>query len=159
MRITPTIHHRSARVTVTGIGFLGQDEEEPGPNLNETPSKPFVILSKGNIVRISKNKESKTLHEIVSRNWEDWIDYWAVDFEFGNTAGNADLMRSDQAMQDSFRQPVFREHWQSFRTRKDGALETTSAAHSYSKEGRYTIAVRMTDILGNKAFKCVIVRV
>ncbi|MDQ1240028.1 MAG: adenine-specific DNA-methyltransferase, partial [Thermodesulfobacteriota bacterium] len=118
-----------------------------------------VIFSKGNIVRISKNKNSKTLHEIVSRNWEDWIDYWAVDFEYGNTAENTDAVSNDQAMQDSSRQPVFREHWQSFRTRKGGPLEITSATHSYAKEGQYTIAVRMTDILGNEAFDRVVVRV
>lgn len=159
MELTPTIYDRTARVTVMGIGFLGQDDEEPDPTLHETPSKPFVILSKGNIVRISKNKKSKTLHEIVSRNWEDWIDYWAVDFEYGNTAENTDGVSNDQAMQDSFRQPVFREHWQSFRTRRGGALEITSATHSYAKEGQYTIAVRMTDILGNEAFERVVVQV
>jgi len=44
---------------------------------------------------------------------------------------------------------IFENEWQSFRTRPDRDLELKSAFHTYSKPGRYTIAVKVIDIFGN----------
>lgn len=44
---------------------------------------------------------------------------------------------------------IFEKQWQSFRTRKDRSLELTSAPHTYTKPGRYTVAVKVIDIFGN----------
>lgn len=44
---------------------------------------------------------------------------------------------------------IFESEWQSFRTRKDRALELVSAPRQYEKAGRYTIAVKVVDIFGN----------
>jgi hypothetical protein len=39
--------------------------------------------------------------------------------------------------------------WQSLCTRRDREIELTIASHTYEKPGRYTIAVKVVDILGN----------
>ena len=44
---------------------------------------------------------------------------------------------------------IFENEWQSFRTRKNRDLELTSAAHTYTAKGRYTVAVKVIDIVGN----------
>jgi site-specific DNA-methyltransferase (adenine-specific)/adenine-specific DNA-methyltransferase len=44
---------------------------------------------------------------------------------------------------------IFENQWQSFRTRKDRSLELTSAPHTYTTPGRYTVAVKVIDIFGN----------
>lgn len=44
---------------------------------------------------------------------------------------------------------IFENEWQSFRTRKNRALELTSAPHAYPKAGRYVVAVKVIDIFGN----------
>ena len=44
---------------------------------------------------------------------------------------------------------IFENEWQSFRTRKDRDLELKSAPHTYTKAGRYTVAVKVIDIFGN----------
>ncbi|MCX7731646.1 MAG: DNA methyltransferase [candidate division WOR-3 bacterium] len=61
------------------------------------------------------------------RKWSDWIDYWAVDFDFKND--------------------TFHNGWTSYRTRKDRSLNL-KATHSYEKAGRYRIYVKVIDIFG-----------
>jgi site-specific DNA-methyltransferase (adenine-specific)/adenine-specific DNA-methyltransferase len=54
---------------------------------------------------------------------------------------------------------IFENEWQSFRTRKDRNLELTTAAHTYDKPGRYTVAVKVIDIFGNDTMTLVPVTV
>jgi adenine-specific DNA-methyltransferase len=63
------------------------------------------------------------------KTWSDWIDYWAVDFEY-----NGD---------------VFHNQWQTYRTRKEPKLERTSGAHRYASTGKHQILVKVVDIFGN----------
>jgi SAM-dependent methyltransferase len=71
-------------------------------------------------------------------HWEQWIDYWAVDWDF----------RGD----------TFHNQWQSYRTRKDPSLQK-KIVHTYEEPGEYTILVKVIDILGNDTTKSVVVRV
>jgi DNA modification methylase len=72
------------------------------------------------------------------KHWEQWIDYWAVDWDNkGDT---------------------FHNEWQSYRTRKDKALQK-QVAHSYPEAGEYAIVVKVIDILGNDTTKTLKVRV
>ena len=41
-----------------------------------------VVVEKGQIVKVSKDKNGITNREVLTKNWTDWIDYWAVDFDF-----------------------------------------------------------------------------
>ena len=38
--------------------------------------------SSGQIVKVSKDKNGIVTREILTSQWTDWIDYWAVDFDF-----------------------------------------------------------------------------
>ena len=61
-------------------------------------------------------------------HWSQWIDYWAVDWDF--------------------RDDTFNNQWQSYRTRQDPQLQRSNA-HTYQQRGTYTIVVKVIDILGN----------
>ena len=61
-------------------------------------------------------------------HWSQWIDYWAVDWDYQND--------------------TFNNQWQSYRTRQDPKLQL-SASHSYEERGERTIVVKVIDILGN----------
>ncbi len=61
--------------------------------------------------------------------WSDYIDYWAVDWDFRN---------------DSFMQG-----WVAYRTRNDRTLALTSDSHKYESPGKYRILVKVIDIFGN----------
>jgi DNA modification methylase len=63
------------------------------------------------------------------KKWSDYIDYWAVDWDF----------QSDTFMQG----------WVTYRTRKDRSLALSSDSHSYPKAGKYRLLVKVVDIFGN----------
>ena len=77
------------------------------------------------------------VRQAVTR-WEQWIDYWAVDWD----------NQSD----------TFHNQWQSYRTRKDRSLQT-QVAHEYDKPGTYRVVVKVIDILGNDTTKTMVVEV
>ena len=66
------------------------------------------------------------------------------------------LIESEERWTGAF---IFENEWQSFRTRKNRALELTSAWHTYPKPGRYTVAVKVIDIFGNDTMTLVPVSV
>ncbi len=61
------------------------------------------------------------------KKWTDWIDYWAVDFDFKND--------------------TFNNGWTSYRTKKERTLNL-KATHTYEKSGKYKIFVKVIDIFG-----------
>jgi adenine-specific DNA-methyltransferase len=68
----------------------------------------------------------------VIKHWSQLIDYWAVDWDNKND--------------------TFHNEWQTYRTRKNPALEL-EARHEYKEPGNYTIVVKVIDILGNDTTK------
>lgn len=63
------------------------------------------------------------------KKWSDWVDYWAVDWDF--------------------QEDTFMQGWVAYRTRKDRSLPLKSDPHTYEKIGKYTIVVKVIDIFGN----------
>jgi adenine-specific DNA-methyltransferase len=60
-------------------------------------------------------------------HWSQWIDYWAIDWDYqGDTFHNS---------------------WQSFRASQKPDLEL-AARHEFQAPGRYTIVVKVIDLLG-----------
>ena len=41
-----------------------------------------IVVEKGQIVKVSKDTDGIVTREVLTKNWTDWIDYWAVDFNF-----------------------------------------------------------------------------
>jgi adenine-specific DNA-methyltransferase len=127
--------------------------------------KSEVICEQGKLVKYSKDKQGIITSDVLTKKWTDWVDYWAVDFNYENrkeiikVAKNFGVEGALPGMVDSselidFEERwtgayIFENEWQSFRTRKDRELELTTASHTYEKPGRYTVAVKVIDIFGN----------
>jgi adenine-specific DNA-methyltransferase len=43
-----------------------------------------VTVDKGQVVKVTKDKKGIIKREVLTKEWTDWIDYWAVDFDFEN---------------------------------------------------------------------------
>lgn len=71
-------------------------------------------------------------------HWSQWIDYWAIDW--------------------NYRDDTFHNEWQSYRTKQNPKIEL-SAVHLYEKSGKYTVLVKVIDILGNDTTKAIQVTV
>ena len=75
-------------------------------------------------------KELEKLQERAIESGFDFIDFWAVDFDW----------HPDKA---------FCHHWQDYRTRKDRSLKTVSdAGFSYPSKGSYTLCIKVFDVFG-----------
>ena len=76
------------------------------------------------------SKELETLQERAVESGFDFIDFWAVDFDWKPG------------------QP-FNHHWQDYRTRKDRTLKTVSDAEFvYETLGKHTACVKVVDVFG-----------
>ena len=123
-----------------------------------------VTVEGGQVVKIVKAKDGSITRDILTKEWTDWIDYWAVDFDY--TSRPETLLETVTQPDGSTKHVpqwtgryIFENEWQSFRTRKSRALELTSAAHSYPTPGRKQIAVKVIDIFGNDTTKIIGVEV
>jgi adenine-specific DNA-methyltransferase len=86
-------------------------------------------------------KELEAIRERAARSGFDFIDFWAVDFDWHPE------------------QP-FNHHWQDYRTRKDRSLKTVSnAGFVYPRKGAYTACVKVVDTFGCDTSIAVEVRV
>jgi|JI10StandDraft_1071094.scaffolds.fasta_scaffold41962_3 DNA modification methylase len=137
--------------------------------------KSEVICDQGQLVKISKDKKGVVTREILTKNWTDWVDYWAVDFDYMSRKEIIRLPRDPEVRAQSAAvlalEPkveyeevetggyIFENEWQSFRTRQSRELELTSATHAYERPGRYTVAVKVIDIFGNDTMTLVPVNV
>jgi DNA modification methylase len=128
--------------------------------------KSEVVCEAGNLIKISKDKQGIEAREVLTKKWTDWVDYWAVDFDYesrreiikvprrmgvegelpGVVNAGEELIDFEERWTGAY---IFENEWQSFRTRRDRDLELLSATHTYTKPGRYTIAVKVIDIFGN----------
>jgi DNA modification methylase len=109
-----------------------------------------IIAERGQIVKVSKDRDGIVSREVLTKHWTDWIDYWAVDFNFESKreivrVQNEDNDEWDEVWTGDY---IFENEWQSFRTKKDRSLELRSVYHE-CKPGRRKLAVKVVDIFGN----------
>ena len=119
-----------------------------------------IVVEKGQIVKVSKDAHGIVTREVLTKNWTDWIDYWAVDFNFEN---KREIIRVKNEESGEWEERwtgdyIFENEWQSFRTKKDRSLELKSVFHECTP-GRRKIAVKVVDIFGNDTMTIVDVSV
>ena len=102
------------------LPYLEVDIEKPEKLTTRIKLKDFVIP---NTELIPEEVLSKV------KKWSDYIDYWAIDWDFQND--------------------TFMQGWVNYRTRKDRSLAFASDPHTYEKAGRYRVLVKVVDIFGN----------
>jgi hypothetical protein len=118
-----------------------------------------TVIESGQIVKIEKDKDGIVQREILTKNWYDWIDYWAVDFDYSSKKEIIKVLENGQEVQKWTGNYIFENEWQSFRTKKNNKLDFVSAEYEYAEKGKYKIAVRVVDILGNDTLQVVDVEV
>lgn len=137
--------------------------------------KSEVVCDQGGLFKLSKDKQGVIKREPLTKKWTDWVDYWSVDFDYESrkeiikvaknmgvegalpgTADTGEFLDFEERWTGAY---IFENEWQSFRTRQDRDLELTTSRHTYSKPGRYTIAVKVIDIFGNDTMTLIPVNV
>ena len=44
--------------------------------------KSEVVCEQGQLIKVSKDKNGVVRQEVLTKQWTDWVDYWAVDFDY-----------------------------------------------------------------------------
>ncbi len=132
-----------------------------------------IVVENGQVIKVSKDKKTEIVsREILTKKWTDWIDYWAVDYDF---ASRKELIRVPKThgdnlfekgkVQDLFEYEevwtgdyIFDNEWQEFRTKKKRNLDLVSAPKEVPK-GNYKVAVKVVDIFGNDTTRVIEVKI
>ncbi len=170
VEIKPHVKGNSVAVELTDFSvFYNQDSiANVEAQLNNGSKK--LVVENGKIIKVEKDKSGIVTREVLTQKWTDWIDYWAVDFDFeskkeiirapkrGNktemVAGGVATLTDvsyDEVWTGDY---IFENEWQSFRTKKDRSLELTTVYHECVR-GRRKIAVKVVDIFGNDTMKII----
>jgi len=136
--------------------------------------KSEVMCEQGQLFKVSKSKDGIVKKERLAKHWTDWVDYWAVDFDYmsrkeiikvpvgtglGGVAQPQGVLATPDFEERWTGGYIFENEWQSFRTRQNRELELTTAQHTYDRPGRYTVAVKVIDIFGNDTMTLVPVNI
>jgi DNA modification methylase len=176
IEVKPIVKKNTLAIELTDFSvFYNQDSiNEVEESLKNGGKK--IVVENGQIIKIEKDKSGIVTRELLTKKWSDWIDYWAIDFNFENKKelvrvpkqdskqikldGSADpaqtnLLEYDEVWTGSY---VFENEWQSFRTKKDRSLELTSVPRE-AVPGIYKVAIKVVDIFGNDTMKVIEVKV
>ena len=172
IEVKPHIKKNAVAMELTDFSvFYNQDSVEKAETVLKNGGNKIVVEN-GQIIKISKSKDGIFAREVLTKKWTDWIDYWAVDFNFESKKEVVRIKRQDMSQpkldgsEDSKQMKIneyeevwtgdyiFENEWQSFRTKKDRSLELKSIFQEAPK-GRRKIAVKVVDIFGNDTMKVI----
>ncbi len=157
IEVTPRYKGKKVAVELTDFSVFYSQDTVKNAAAGLKNGKTKIVVENGKIIKVSKSKIGEVLKEVLTKSWVDWIDYWAVDFNFESKreiirVKNPETGEVEEKWTGDY---VFENEWQSFRTRKDRSLEMRSIEFEYEKGKRYKIAVKVVDIFGNDTMKII----
>jgi DNA modification methylase len=150
IEVKPHFKKNSIAVELTDFSVFYSQDSVAGAEATLKNKGSKIVVEKGQIVKVSKDKDGIVTREQLTQLWTDWIDYWSVDFDFESKreivrSHNPETSEIEEAWTGDY---IFENEWQSFRTKKDRKLELTSIFNECAS-GRRKIAVKVVDIFGN----------
>lgn len=115
------------------VGFTPVLSDEIDKKKSE---KRYLAIENGLLVRIVQDKSGNVSREILMQHWNDWIDYWAVDFQYDPT-GNS----------------PFQNRWVAFRSKPDRKLVLQS--DTFSCLPNNIVTVKVIDIFCNETIQTI----
>ena len=82
IEVKPYVKNNTVAVELTDFSvYYNQDIKD---NVIATLKKggKKVVVERGNIIKVSKDKNGVITTELLTEKCTDWVDYWAVDFDF-----------------------------------------------------------------------------
>ncbi|HMO18866.1 MAG TPA: site-specific DNA-methyltransferase [Oligoflexia bacterium] len=155
IEVKPHIKKSSIAIELTDFSvFYNQDSVKKAEE-SLANGKSKIVVDNGQIVKVLKDKKGITTREVLTKKWSDWVDYWAVDFDFESKKELISIKNDNGEIEQRWTGDyVFENEWQSFRTKKDRKLEFMSIYHEVNK-GRRKVAIKVVDIFGNDTMKVI----
>jgi len=147
----------SIELTDFSVFYNQDDSGEIAEALRPGGSK--VVVEDGQVVKILKDKKTEEISkEVLTKKWSDWIDYWAVDFDFSSRKEIIKIVEDGKEKEVWTGDYIFDNEWQSFRTKKNRNLDLVTSPKVATK-GKHKIAVKVVDIFGNDTTKVIEVKI
>jgi adenine-specific DNA-methyltransferase len=153
------INGKSITIELTDfVTHYTQDDIEELQQSMRAGSK--VVIEDGQIIKVEKDKNGIITKTILTKDWHDWIDYWAIDFNYEDKKEIIKIKNEEgENVEQWTGNYLFENEWQSFRTKKNPTLEFTSITYEYKKAGKYKVMVKVVDILGIDTSKIIEVHI
>ncbi len=160
IEVKPHVKKNTLAIELTDFSVFHSQDSIAAAEATLKNNGSKIVIEKGRIVKVSKDKNGIVTREVLTKHWTDWIDYWSVDFDFENKreivrVKNEDTGEIEERWTGDY---IFENEWQSFRTKKDRKLELKSVAQECTP-GRRKVAVKVVDIFGNDTMKVIEVTV
>ncbi len=147
----------SVKLTDFSVFYNQDDSGEIEEALRPGSSK--VVVKNGQVIKISKDKQTENVsEEILTKKWSDWVDYWAIDYDFTDRKEIIKVIKDGTEKEIWTGSYIFDNEWQEFRTKKKRTLELISAPKELPK-GAYKVAVKVVDIFGNDTTRVINVKI
>jgi DNA modification methylase len=150
IEVKPIIRKNSVAVELTDFSVFYSQDSISSAETSLAKGRSQIVVEKGQIVKVSKDKKGIVKRETLTKKWTDWIDYWAVDYNYETKREIVRVLNEETGEWEEkwTGEYVFENEWQSFRTRQDRSLELRSQFHE-CLPGKRKIAVKVVDIFGN----------
>lgn len=156
IEVKPIVKKKTVAVELTDFSvFYNQDSiKEVEENLKAGGKK--LVVENGQIIKIAKDKDGVTSREVLTKKWTDWIDYWAVDFNFESKKETIRVKNeaTGEVEERWTGDYIFENEWQDFRTKKKRDLELITSPVEVNS-GKRKVAVKVVDIFGNDTMKVI----
>lgn len=171
LEVKPHVKGKSIAIELTDFSVYYNQDTISNVEATIKNGANKVVIENGKIIKITKDKRGILSREELTKKWTDWIDYWAVDFNYESKKeiirvqqepsqikidGSIDpsQMKLDQFKEVWTGDYIFENEWQSFRTKKNRQLELTSVYNECGK-GSHKVAIKVVDIFGNDTMKVI----
>lgn len=150
IEVKPHVKKNNAAVELTDFSVFYSQDSIANAEAALKNKRSKIVVEQEQIVKVSKDKNGIVNREVLTKKWTDWIDYWAVDFDFESKREIIRVQNEDSGEWEERRTGdfIFENEWQSFRTKKDRSRELKSVFRE-CMPGRHKLAVKVVDIFGN----------
>lgn len=155
------IHQKGKTVHIELTDFVTHYTQEDIEDIQKSmrPGSK-VVIEDGQIIKVEKDKNGIITRNVLTENWFDWIDYWAIDFNYEDKKEIIKITNDKGEVEEKWTgNYLFENEWQSFRTKKNPVIEFKSTIYEYEKSGKYKVMVKVVDILGIDTSKIIEIKI
>lgn len=159
LEVIPESKNLNLRLRLSDFGVFYRQEDADVTASSLRPGDSRVVVDEGQVIKVIKSKSGVITREPVTRQWQDWIDYWSVDFNFESKPEVVRKVVEDKEVELTTGKYIFENEWQTFRTSRDRQLELATVWYAYENPGIKRVAIKVIDIFGNDTTKVISVKV
>ena len=84
IEVKPHVKKNNVAVELTDFSVFYSQDSIAGAEATLKDKASKIVVEKGQIIKLIKDAKGLVKREVLTKKWTDWIDYWAVDFNFEN---------------------------------------------------------------------------